>query len=100
MTSSSNQNGAENGKAPAAASGGISVADSIQAMIESKEPRGLTGPEAEKALAKHGHNEVVVKESPILLQILSRYLGMVPLFVTLTAVLSAAIFSKCIDDPL
>ena len=59
---------------------------------------GLTTVEAQKSLEEHGYNEVVVKEQPVLLQILSRYLGIVPLFMTTTAVLSAAIFSTCDDD--
>jgi hypothetical protein len=60
---------------------------------------GLTEKEAAAALEKHGYNEVVVKERPVILQILSRYLGIVPLFMATTAVLSAAIFSDCSDDP-
>ena len=66
--------------------------------IVNGEPVGLTAKEAEDSLAEHGFNEVVVKEQPILLQILSRYLGIVPLFIATTAVLSAAIFSDCAED--
>jgi hypothetical protein len=68
-------------------------------LLEDGEPVGLTSDEAAQALATHGYNEVVIKEQPIILQILSRYLGIVPLFMTTTAVLSAAIFSDCSDDP-
>jgi hypothetical protein len=71
----------------------------LPGLREDGEPVGLTGDEAAQALAKHGYNEVVIKEQPIILQILSRYLGIVPLFMTTTAVLSAAIFSDCSDDP-
>jgi hypothetical protein len=79
-----------------------SVCESVRAQVEAAmggELKGLSLAEAEASLAKFGYNEVVVKETPIILQILSRYLGIVPLFVTLTAVLSAAIFSKCPDNP-
>ena len=59
---------------------------------------GLTTAEMEAARGKYGFNEVVVEEQPLVLQILSRYLGIVPLFMTTTAVLSAAIFSDCTVD--
>ena len=62
-------------------------------------PVGLTDQEAQDSLDKHGYNEVLVKEQPVILQILSRYLGIVPLFIATTAVLSAAIFSDCTQDP-
>jgi len=67
-------------------------------LLPSEHATGLTTVEAQKSLEEHGYNEVVVKEQPVLLQILSRYLGIVPLFMTTTAVLSAAIFSTCDDD--
>ena len=82
------------------------LSDSLRAQIEAamqkggeQQLQGLSVAQYEAALATFGYNEVVVKEAPILLQILSRYLGIVPLFVTLTAVLSVAIFSTCNDDP-
>ncbi len=78
------------------------VSESVRAQVEAAmggELKGLSLAEAEASLAKFGYNEVVVKETPIILQILSRYLGIVPLFVTLTAVLSAAIFSSCPENP-
>jgi hypothetical protein len=78
------------------------VSESVRAQVAvamGGELKGLSLAEHEAALAKFGYNEVVIKEAPILLQILSRYLGIVPLFVTLTAVLSVAIFSNCNDDP-
>jgi hypothetical protein len=78
------------------------VSESVRAQVETAmggELKGLSLAEAEASLAKFGYNEVVIKEAPIILQILSRYLGIVPLFVTLTAVLSAAILSTCTDNP-
>lgn len=78
------------------------VSESVRAQVEAAmggELKGLSLAEHEASLAKFGYNEVVVKEAPIYLQILSRYLGIVPLFVTLTAVLSAAIVSNCSDNP-
>jgi hypothetical protein len=78
------------------------VSESVRAQVDAAmggELKGLSLAEHEASLAKFGYNEVVVKEAPILLQILSRYLGIVPLFVTLTAVLSVAIFSNCTDNP-
>jgi len=73
-------------------------ANGAPAVLPSEHATGLTTVEAQKSLEEHGYNEVVVKEQPVLLQILSRYLGIVPLFMTTTAVLSAAIFSTCDDD--
>jgi hypothetical protein len=78
------------------------LSESVRFQVETAmggELKGLSLEQAEASLAKFGYNEVVVKEAPILLQILSRYLGIVPLFVTLTAVLSVAIFSNCTDNP-
>ena len=63
------------------------------------EDLGLSDSEYETALEEHGYNEVVVKEKPVWMQIASRYLGIVPLFITTTAVLSAAIESSCFVDP-
>ena len=78
-------------------SGGVSSSVASQLLAEG-EPVGLSTKEYEAALAKHGYNEVIVKEQPVYLQILSRYLGIVPLFITTTAVLSAAIESGCSDQ--
>jgi hypothetical protein len=78
------------------------VSESVRAQVDlamAGELNGLSSQEHEASLAKFGYNEVVVKEAPIYLQILSRYLGIVPLFVTLTAVLSVAIVSRCSDNP-
>jgi hypothetical protein len=78
------------------------VSESVRIQVETAmggELHGLSLAQAEASLAKFGYNEVVVKEAPILLQILSRYLGIVPLFVTSTAVLSVAIISNCTEDP-
>ena len=66
--------------------------------MKGNQPVGLTDQEAQEALEKYGYNEVIVEEQPIILQILSRYLGIVPLFIATTAVLSAAIFSDCSED--
>ena len=77
----------------------ISVKRTSVPGLDGGEPVGLTEKEAADAFAKFGPNEVVVKEQPIILQILSRYLGIVPLFMTTAAVLSAAIFSGCSEDP-
>jgi hypothetical protein len=70
----------------------------VESVLKDGEPTGLTNQGATDALAKHGYNEVVVKEQPVILQIMSRYLGIVPLFMTTTAVLSAAVFSECSDN--
>ncbi|CAB9501796.1 Plasma membrane ATPase 2 (Fragment) [Seminavis robusta] len=76
-----------------------SVLSSKLIGMDGSNPVGLTDEEAQESLAKHGFNEVVINEQPIILQILSRYLGIVPLFITTTAVLSAAIWSDCTQDP-
>jgi magnesium-transporting ATPase (P-type) len=69
----------------------------VKALLDRASPDGLSTKEYEAAIEEHGFNEVVVKEPPIWLQILSKFLGIVPLFITLTAVLSAAIESTCLD---
>jgi hypothetical protein len=56
---------------------------------------GLTTEADQKRLAEHGPNEVKIVEKPVWWQIASRFLGLVPLFITTTAVLSAAIESQC-----
>jgi hypothetical protein len=56
---------------------------------------GLTTEAYQKRLAEHGPNEVKIVEKPVWWQIASRFLGLVPLFITTTAVLSAAIESQC-----
>jgi len=69
-------------------------------LLAEGEPHGLSTKTYEATLAQHGYNEVIVKEQPVYLQILSRYLGIVPLFIPTTAVLSAAIESGCNQDDL
>lgn len=49
----------------------------------------------EEALARYGYNEVKMDEQPWYLVLLSKYLGIVPLFIMITAALSAAIVSNC-----
>mmetsp|Transcript_17491 Transcript_17491/g.29674 ORF Transcript_17491/g.29674 Transcript_17491/m.29674 type:complete len:99 (+) Transcript_17491:88-384(+) len=77
---------------------GEGISPSVRSLVKGilqNEQHGLTSKQVEEARAEYGFNEVAVKEPPLLLQILSRYLGIVPLFMTTTAVLSAAIFSNC-----
>ena len=77
----------------------VSSAAAAQLMAEG-EPEGLTTAEYETELTKHGYNEVKTKEPSIFVQLLSRYVGIVPLFIATTATLSAAIDSECIKDDL
>jgi len=65
--------------------------------LEENELTGLSSKEYVAALEEYGYNEVVVEEEPIWMQILSRYLGVVPLFIITTAVLSAAIETTCTE---
>ena len=74
-----------------------SVRSLVTGILEQEE-HGLSSKEVHEARIEHGFNEVTVEEQPLLLQILSRYLGIVPLFMTTTAVLSAAIVSNCAID--
>ena len=71
---------------------------SVLSKIEISEYEGLSNAEVEAMRSKYGFDEVVIKEPPVHIQILSRYLGIVPLFITLTAILSDAIFTDCADD--
>lgn len=59
------------------------------------EALGLSSVQYEAALGQHGYNEVVTTEKPVWQQIASRFLGIVPLFISTTALLSAAIESEC-----
>ncbi|GMI29748.1 hypothetical protein TeGR_g14678 [Tetraparma gracilis] len=56
---------------------------------------GLTTAEAEASHAEHGFNEVVIPERPLWLNLLLRYLGILPIFMTTTAILNAAVISPC-----
>lgn len=77
------------------------VSDSVKAMLagSAEHFEGLSTDALDAARQKYGFNEVVVKEQPVYLQILSRYLGIVPLFMLTTAILSAAIFTDCTENP-
>lgn len=70
----------------------------LQALASGKEVQGLTSEQYISALEKHGYNEVIVKEQPVWWQLVSRYLGIVPLFIATAAVLSAAIETTCPRD--
>ena len=74
---------------------GASFDDEVPAFVleQIRNPCGLS--DYEKRLAEFGYNEVKVKEKPVWMQIASRFLGIVPLFITTTAILSAAIKSNC-----
>lgn len=78
----------------------VAIASMAAEQLLSDEPEGLTTKEYEQSLAQHGYNEVVTKEPLVILQLLSRYLGIVPLFIMTTAALSAAIESDCTEGEL
>ena len=70
----------------------------VEEQLASGEPMGLSTKEYNEALELHGYNEVKVKDDPLWWQLVSRYLGIVPLFITTTAALSAAIETECADE--
>jgi len=71
------------------------VARALLAVDDNDGLNGLSSKAYDEALAEHGYNEVIVKEKPVWLQFLSRYFGIVPLFITVAAVVSAAVETQC-----
>ena len=59
---------------------------------------GLTEEEAAQRLEQYGPNEVVAVEDPEWTKIASRFLGLIPMMMLVSALLSATVVTKCVDD--